>query len=384
MSLVQAKGATETTRHLLEALENKDLKPRDFSVRELAEAYLGREWVDSLDPKAGRFVNLMEASGDAVSYSQFSNITGQIFFTEVKDAYENEEFVFSALIETKPSNILDSEKIPGLSGIGDELETVTEGGEYPVVGFSEDYIEVAAKKKRGAIVPLTKEMIRGDKTGLVLDRAKGLGFFLGLNKEKRLIDALIDENAGAASITAGGHRYHWRGTSYATYQSTSPWVNIKTSNALVDWTDIDAAWLLLANMTDPFTGEPIMVMPDTIIVTPDKFHTAKRIVSATEVRNDTNMNTNTANTVSISPSPIDTYKVVTSRLLKARAATDSDWWFGAPSKAVRYYSIWDLTPEEAPSNSPLAFQRDIVFQYKVSEMGAAAVIEPRVMIENQA
>ena len=61
-------------------------------------------------------------------------------------------------------------------------------------------------------------------------------------------------NGGAKSAALGGHRYHWKGTSYGTYQTTTPWVNVATSAGLVDWTDVEAAWLLLAQMVDPYTG----------------------------------------------------------------------------------------------------------------------------------
>lgn len=344
---------------------------------------MGRDWVRDLHPKYGSRRALREASGDAVAFGQFSNITGQIIFSAVIEAYENEEFVFSKVIPTRPTNILDVEKIPGITGVGDEFQVVQEAAEYPMVGVSENYIEVAAKRKRGAIIAVTKEAIFTDKTGVLLERAKGLGYYLGLNKEKRVIDAVIDENGGAASITAGGHRYHWRGTSHATYGST-PWDNLATSNALANWTNIDTAWKKLAAITDPFTGEPIMVTPTTVIVTPDNFHTARYVMSATEVRRQTNLAAGNANTETLSPSPIENYRILTSRLLKARAATDTDWWFGAPEKAFAYFAAWEMVTEEAPANSREAFMRDITFQFKVSEMGAMATLEPRYMCESNA
>lgn len=384
---VEINGARKTLRHLSESLEQGALRPDDFSVRELAEAFMGREWVSQLNPKSGRFVSLQEAAdASAVHFSHFSNITGQIFFSAVKEAYEDEEFVFSKVVPTKPSDIADVEKIPGITQIGDEAVVVEEGGQYPQVGVGEDYIEVAAKKKRGFIVPVTKEAIRFDRTGILLDRCKRGGFYLGLNKEKRVIDCVIDENAGAASIVAGGHRYHWKGTSYATYQTSTPWDNVTASAGLTDWTDVNEAWLTLAAMTDPYTGEPILIQPDTLIVTPDNLWIANRILSATEVRSG-DITTGSGHQM-ISGNPVKnalgSLKILSSRLLKARAATDTDWWLGNPARAFAYFSNWDITPEEAGANSEAAFSRDIVAQYKISEMGAAATLEPRLMTECRA
>jgi hypothetical protein len=381
---VELNGVRKTGRQLRESLGKKELSTDDFSIREMAEAFMGREWVQSLHPKSGRRPALREASGDAVAFGQLSNITGQIVFSAIKESYDYEEFVFSQVIPTRPTNLLDIEKIPGISGVGDEFDVVQEAAEYPMVGVSEDWIEVAAKRKRGGIIAVTKEAIFTDKTGQLLDRARKLGWWLGLNREKRLIDCLIDENTGAASITAGGHRYHWKGTSYGTYQSSSPWANVVTGNALANWVNIDSAWKKLAAMTDPYTGEPILVQPTTIIVTPDLFHTARYVTSATEVRNQTNLAAGNTNRETLSPSPIENYRILMSRLLKARAATDTDWWFGCPEKAFAYFSAWDLVTEEAPANSREAFMRDITFQFKASEAGAAATLEPRLMTENQA
>lgn len=379
-------GPEATEQHLAEALEQKHIQPSDFSVRDLAEAFVGREWVESFRPKSGRIQRLVEA--DAVSYSHFSNITGQIFFTEVKTAYEDEEFVFSKVVPTRPSRILDMEKVPGLSGIGDEFDVVGEREEYPILGFSEDYVEVAAKRKRGGIVAVTKEAIIADLTGNLLSNARKLGFWLGLNREKRIIDAIIDENAGAASAVLGGHRYHWRGTSYATYQTSTPYDNVTTGAALVDWTDVNESWQTLSQILDPFTGEPILITPTHLIVTSQNLWTAARIVNATEVRSDTNPSAGTASNEMITGNPVQmvlgNLQVLSSRLLTARAATDTDWWLGNPQKAFAYYSIWDLTPEEAPTNHPDHFKRDVQMQFKISEMGAAATLEPRLMNESRA
>lgn len=301
-----------------------------------------------------------------------------------------EKMPFSDLIPTKPTEILDMEKIPGISEVGDEFSVIGEGSEYPNFGVVEDYHEIAAKEKRGGIVPVTKEAIFGDKTKQLLPRCRNLGAFLKLNKEKRLIDAAIDENAGARSAALGGHRYFWKGTSYASYQSTTPWVNIRASNGLVDETDLEQAWLRLVQITDPYTGEPIIQQATHIIVTPQNVMTAYRILKSIQVAMHAGGYPLTGNPVeTVSPSGLPAIglqglQVLSSQLLAARAATDTDWWLGSPAKAFAYYSAWDVTTEEAPPNSRESFTRDIVFQFRASEMGVAATEDPRYMVENQA
>ena len=390
---IELEGAEAFTKRLLGHLEKKELRPHDFSLRQLAEGYMGNEWVNNLRPKSGRWDGsavLREADGSAVAYSQFSNITGQIFFNAVKDAYEYDsaDFPFSRVIPEKPTNILEMEKIPGISHVGDEFSVITEGADYPNFGVSEDYVEIAAKEKRGGVVDVTKEAVLGDRTGVLLDRCKGLGFWLKYNKEKRLVDMVIDENGGAVSAASGGHRYHWKGTSYATYQTTTPYDNVTASNALVDWTDIEAAWLTLVAITDPYTGEPLMQMPTHLFVTPTLAATAYYIMHSMEVAKHAG-GYDAANTVyeTRGPSPLQgiaagNLQIVTSQLMAARAATDTTWYLGAPQKSFAYFSLWDVTPEEAPQGNEQQFRRDILHSFKVSEMGTAATLEPRFMNES--
>lgn len=374
-------------------LETKELRPEQISIRALFEGLVedGREIADRwARPKSDDIEvrDLMEAgTATAVGYADFSNITGQIFFTEILDKYEDEEFVFSKAVEKKQSAIQDIERIAGLSRLGDQFLTVGENGEYRRLGVSEDYIEIPAKVKRGAIVEVTKEAVAGDLTGQLLERCGELGFYAGLNVEKRIIDAIIDEGDGAAGAHQGGHRYTWKGTAYATYQASAPWVNLKTSNALADYTDIQNAWLQMAAITDPYTGEPILINPDTVIVGPDLVWEANRILTASTNRVVTPGYATTANPIStegpnLAAKVMGSLNILSSRLLKARMGTDTTWYMGNPRKAVRRYYNWDVTPQQRGTGTEAEFNRDVVNQYKVSWKDCVSVIQPRVLQKN--
>ena len=86
-----------------EALQAGDLKPADFSIRELAEATLSPERVRQMDPRQGG-VCLLEA-GDGVDVTAFSNITGQIIQSQILDSYNQEAFVLSKLVSTIPTRL---------------------------------------------------------------------------------------------------------------------------------------------------------------------------------------------------------------------------------------------------------------------------------------
>ncbi len=369
-------GPEKTVKHLSEALSQGQLEPEDFSLRDLAEGLIpdGHQWVRMLDPRSVGSVNILEA-GEGVDVTAFLNVTGQVIYSKMLEAYTQEAFVVSKLVDTVPTR-LDGEKIPGIGRIKDEATEIHPGMPYPHVGLGEDYIETPSTTKHGLIVPVTKEAIFFDRTNLVLSRAAEVGEVLGLGKEKRLIDLVIGQT----------NNYKSKGTSYNTYQTASPWINELATNELVDWTNVDAAEQLFADILDPNTGEPVLVRPNTVLVMPAYRHAAYRIFKATEIT-FTASGSATATTAS---NPLAQYTVADSALAYRRvvasgetAADAKKWWFlGDFRKAFAYMENWPITVNQSPLGSEADFSQDIVVRFKASERGAAAVIDPRYVVKS--
>lgn len=363
-----------------EALSSKAIRPADLSIRALFEHFVpdGRELVDSYNPRhgGGDGTDLMETA-NVVASSAFAKITGQITYTAVMEAYTQEAFVFTPLVRTITTQF-NGEKIPGISGIGDEALTVDEGMPYPQAGVSQTYIETPVTTKRGLIVSVTKEALFFDRTGVLTDRCNRVGEALGLNKEKRVIDCVIDEN-----VTT--HRYNWRGVIIATYNDntgTHTWDNLAASNDLVDWTDIDTAEQLFATMLDPETGEPILITPRHLVVPRQRLYAARRIINATEIMMNVGGYATSGNlSATKAANPVQNYQIVTSNQLAARQATDTTWYLGDIQKAFAYMENWPMTVVQAPANSEVEFTTDVVMRYKASERGAMATLEPRAMVK---
>ena len=373
-------GANRTVEHLSESLRDGHLQAEDFSLRDLAEALVpdGRHWVRLLDPRAGGSVSLpissLTEAGEGVDVTAFLNITGQVIYSKILEAYNQEAFVVSKLVQHIPTR-LDGEKIPGVARIGEAIDEVAPGMPYPNLGFGEDYIETPSTAKRGFIVPVTKEAIFFDRTHLVLSRAAEVGEVLGLNKEKRLIDLAI-------GVT---NNYKSNGTTYNTFNTSGAWVNELASNELVDWTNVDAAEQLFAEMIDPHTGEPILVRGTTVLVMPAYRHAAHRVFNAAEI---TYTDTGAA-TATTAANPLGNYRVEESRLAYRRivasgvaSADAKKWWLvGDFRKAFAYMENWPITVTQAPVNSEADFNNDIVLRFKASERGAAAVLNPRYIVK---
>jgi len=368
-------GPRQTITHLTEALEQRHLRAEDFSIRDLAEGLVpdGHEWVRLMDPRSGGSVRLLEA-GEGVDATAFLNVASQVIYSKIMEAYTQEAFVVSRLVDTIPTR-LDGEKIPGIAGLAAEDHVVHPGMPYPSVGFGEDYIETPSTTKRGFIVPVTKEAIFFDRTHLVLTRAAEVGELLGLNKEKRLVDLVI----GATN------NYKWLGTTYNTYQAAAPWINVKTGNELVDWTNVDVAEQLFADILDPNTGEPVLLSASTVLVMPAYRHAAHRVFNAVEVR----FNPTSSATTTLAANPLSNYQVLESRLAYRRviaagtaAADAKKWWFlGDFKKAFAYMENWPITVTQSAAGSEADFNQDIVVRFKASERGAAAVLNPRFVVK---
>ena len=377
----QAYGPKIVTEHLTENLKSGQMRPEDFSFRALAESLVpdGNEWVRSLDPNNDTAYPLMEGgAGAGVDVSAFKNITGILISAGVMQGYESVDHVATRLVDTRRTKITGG-KVPGVGRLSDNAEVIQPGGEYPHFGFGEEYLTLPDTVKRGFIVPVTKEAIFFDLTGLVLERAGEVGSFLGVSKEKRIMDMILGDVA-----SQDVNRYNRNGTTSDTYQTASPWINDITTNDLVDWTDIDAVETTFAAITDPVNGEPISIGGKTVLVTPARALAAKRIFGMIQSRTG-DITSGTGPQV-IAGNPVPGYTVEVSPYLTSRLAAASQtanrWFCGNFKRAFWYLENWPITVSQAPSGNNADFNRDIVLQFKASEQGTPAVRDPRYVVRS--
>lgn len=389
-------GKPIANRVLRESFAKGNVRLSDFEFGKLWAECFG--WSNYLACKNGDSATKTLIAGLAapltedigVSTASFMNISGQIVYSAILQKYEDEEFIFTRKIPEMQSKYLGLEKIAGLSRIGDKAQVRPETYPYALAGIGENWIHAPPTDDRGMIVPITREAIFEDRTGELIRFAGEVGYSMGLNVEKRAIDAFIDLNTTAVSAVNGGHRYHWKDTSIATYGDNSgshSWDNLSASTALTDWTSVEKAELLLAQMTDPFTGEPIMITPKEIVVTPNLLHTAKAVVKATENRLQVGGYATSGNLVTrVGPNTIPSYDIVSSRQLYARQVTAGSglattWYLTNIAQMLRRKVNWPMDVVQAPPMNHEEFTRQIVSQYRVNERSAFFTWEPRVSVK---
>jgi hypothetical protein len=229
---------------------------------------------------------------------------------------------------------------------------------------NEYWIETPSTIKRGLAIDVTKEAVFFDRTNLILTRAKDVGEQIAINREKRILDVVL----GISTV------YRRNGAApVATYSSD----NTTTTNALVDWTSIDTIDTKFSAMTDPDTGDPIIVTPDTLVIPPALRQTAARIQNATM----TGQTTSARETQVSGPSLKAPFKVETNQYVRQRTSSDTTYFYGKPKSAFAYMQNFPLKVVTQGASSQASFDRDIVSQSKASERGAAACMERLHMIK---
>jgi phage major head subunit gpT-like protein len=207
-----------------------------------------------------------------------------------------------------------------------------------------------------------------------LQRCSKVGEWAGVNKEKRVMDL----------VTGQTNSFKRNGTAYNTYAASGGHgiVN-QITNALLDWTDMEAAYDAFDDMTDWTTGEPIIIRPTTLLVPWKLVPKAYMILNATEIRggisNATTWQTVAPNVMNAFPGK-GQVQLLSNRFVYARTSSDTKWFIGDPKRAFKWMQNWDMTPEQQTTQSDAAFTRDIVQQYKISYRGEIAVIDPHYMV----
>lgn len=360
---------------LREGIHSGSWTANDFSLRDIFENFVddGREIATSFGPRGNRQANgclgvqLVESG---INTGAFANIVGQMAYTAILGLHDDPSLIAPKLA-THVQTQFDGEKIPGIGGLGDQAETVTPGDEYPMAFVGEHWINTPSTDKRGFIVPVLKEDIFFDRTGVLLERAKKVVWSLAINKEKRVIDAVTGQTNqymrnGAAAIAT-----------YGDDSGSHDWDNLAASNALVDYSDVENALLLFDGLTDPETGEPILVNPNQLLIPSALRLTARRILHATEFQYVATHTTISGNPLAGTP-PLD---IVTNQYVKARTSSASTWFIGDFKAAFKYMENWGIESTEAPPNSEMEFTRDIAARFKVSERGVISTWEPRAVVK---
>lgn len=361
------------------ALESRQISASDFSLADLFDATVpdGYELRRSFDPNmANSFGSpALESAVGAVKNSDFASLTGQIIYSQTLEGFSLPEFIGDRLFKVVPSQF-EREKVPrmGVTHAEKGLE-VQETEAFPYAAMSSYFVETPDTIKRGIILAITKEALFFDRTGRILEEAREIGRTIGLDRELRMLDVAL----GLVDV------YKPNGnTAEATYQSSGSRTNVKASNALVDWTDVEGVELLFDDINDPVTGQLIDVVSNQMVVPKGLKKTAEYVNSQTTTYETSRTASATGAPAPKYANPNSNYEVITSPYVKNKQGNQTTWYIGEFQRAFAYMENYGLTTVQAPQGTDAEFNRDIVTQFKSSERGAAGVLEPRRVAKSTA
>jgi len=373
-------------------------KLRSFGLRRLYEAIVGPDlpmhrWMNPGQEQAANKMFFEEVSGPRAS--AFTNITGKMVLDGVLEGFTAESLVADQLFEVFTDRN-DGGRWGGMDWIDDDSIEVKEGHEYPNTDFAEDYVDTPFSTKRGLKIGVTREIVHFDQTGLLMQRSRMVGERVSVNRENRMLDTFLGLD----------NPYKRKGTFSNTYVGSGPRQNLLTGVELVDWTDIEEALQLFAEMVDDRAdGEPIEVTPSQLVVMPRKLFTARRILNASEVRHTTGGNSVADGAGALGPNdnietmganPItDNYEIISTNRMYQRlqkphtdihqgtviaglSAADAQkvWFLGDFKRSFKYRTIFPLEVISAGAEHPAFFDKDVVMQFRASERGVPFVVDP--------
>lgn len=395
---VEKRGLTETVDHLVEALKKGDVKPDDISIKGIAENTItdldgkvcGREFLRELEKK-----QLTENMANAVSLANFSNIIQQQFFNSVLQGYNLMDSGVADLVPVVSSNVIATagETVPGITNLGDASKILGPGEEYPMASVEEQYIQTPRQNKMGFIVPIEREALIADRTGLLVERCRDLGRQIRIDRENEICDVIINANGSTARApkTNGSCPYNYRGSNYALWQTSSSaptnYLN-QIVQKLVDASSVEAMWLALQNILDPDTGAVLDEADNnTLLVTQDNYFPALRILHGLQYRTVSG-EAATANMAPMLVSDgrtVTPFNIVKSKILGARLDAASQdrktVFFGDFARVFRWMQSLPIMVEEALPNSGKAFTHDVVMQFKAFRYETAAIFNPRYIVK---
>lgn len=357
------------------------LSPGSFSIGQLAEAICGQKWVAALEASNGNngLYSLTEAAIDPTAFINVNLLavtTAGLVQARMLERFKNAALVAESLVEVIPTN-KNGEKLIGAGAFGstDGDQVRKPGMPHPRAQFSERYVTTPETVEKGLACEVLKETIFFDLTNVVLQEAGEVGDILAYGKEKDIFDVVI----GATNP------YIYNGTSYNTYQTSTPWIN-KVDNTLVDYDNIDVALNLFTKMTNPETSREIIVQPDTILHIPRRRSKWETTLYPNMIRTITN--TNTA-TYTQAPTSVRTnYNLVMSQILYNRlvaASVDTTkaldyWWLLEKGGAFAWMENWPLTTTQAVASDYAMRDKGIVFANLANHRGICTVKEPRKVV----
>lgn len=370
-----------------------------FSLKDIAESIFGTRSDDELKRALGQpcpsihVQNVLEGGlglvpDNYVNISAFNATVSGLLEAKSLEGYNRADFLHTQLVTMMPQKTVQR-KLIGLQMIPNGALERKPGNRHPRATFGERYVTTNPTYNRSNSIDVTREAVLYDITGDVLTQADTIGETMGLAKEYAILDMVLGNT----------NTYVYRGTAYHTYQSSTPWVNKISSNAFVDWTNLNASKKKFARLLDQETSQPISVMPKQVLAFPGNWENINFWLNSGNGQQRTgsaipgsggSASTSFAQQVGNGSVPSNSGMTLLpvciygdKRLTDADggnlSASDADqiWYSGDFKKAFAWTFNQPLTTIQATGSDYEQADRGLVLSIFLDEIGSPTVVEPR-------
>lgn len=376
-----ARAFVQVVRDLLEGHRAPNgaeykMAPEEFSLLDLWEGLIGPVETTLPSARAAMMIDLEEAGG--IDSTAFIAVTRLLLASAVIAGYNEQAGVGDLLVTRMPSK----RKVENVAGFSDieGLKTVEEGMPYEDSSMADKYVTTEATKK-GRLISITEDSIREDQTGQLLVRAGNLGRKARSDREKTIINGVLDLNSNVHRPSGSAAALYTTGNLNLIGTGGAP-AGFTTAIPLQDWTDLQEVLQFHAEnvKTDPQVGagDPLLWAPPIIFVPPSKEVVALRISNATTIESTvTNQRTIFNNPMA------GRFKVISSPYIAISgiAGAQDDWYLGDFLKQFFWQEIIPIQVLRAPSDASDAFLRDVVAIFKVRYYGSVFATDTKWVVK---
>ena len=335
-------------------LESGKVTTRDFSFRQLYE-----ELVDV--PLGADSAQVAEA----LNSSSFPTVASKVINKDIIDEYNLALGDVGNLVRESDATRTDEELVVGFTA-GDTTPLIRrQGMAYEETSMGEKSWKIIMADF-GRMISLTREVIFEDRTGEVLKRARDIGRAGGHHKQRMIVET-IEASARSAFEESSFGGANYKGSDITLYSNDHSSLdgqtndNLVASNALVDYTDLEAVYLAFAAMVDE-AGDKISIVPNTMLVPQALMATASKIMNS-QFLHDGSSNSNVPSYNPVHDIASGSTMDIVSSVFLSSAST---WFMGDFSNQLLGLNVYAPATASQGADSELAFTNQIVARFRWS------------------
>lgn len=343
---------------------------RAVANREFANAVMGLYEAKKLTDRDISFTEMYrklvkEADlSESFDTSAFPVITGQIILRKVIDAYQQFPMQGRNLVQVVPGETPNEDKIAGFTEVG-SLSATKEREMYRDATPPDEKYKRVTKTKYGALLPITEEILKYDRTGQYLSRAAAIGQEGARLQDELIMKGIVDVDANVYDL----------GSLYASPSSSggtngNAFSGADTALGTAGW---EKAHVKLMESQDS-KGRPIWVFGDRpILMVPPRLEPTANKLKLNEYGD-----LGTANLdVNLAKNAFDT--VVNPYF--PSLTTSKVWLYGSPKRQFVWVEdfplqVFQMNGQQTESG----FRRDVITEFKVRFKGGVGATDTKYVL----